>query len=93
MSEEQKTAADVERLQGALERERNMHKTTRAALKRLEDETLTRLDALEAAGPPLDLATVTAGLASIRADMRAEIATLRQELTELAEQLATFVRT
>jgi len=94
VSEAQRTTADVERLQGALHRERDSHKATRAVLKRLQDEIMPRLATLEQERQqePPNLAVVTGGLASIRADLRAEIAAMRQELADLADELHQFTR-
>ena len=93
MTTENKTAADVERLMGALQAERQLHRAANRELATLNADVLARLEALEQrqpAGP--DLAQITTGLAAIRSDLRAELAALRGELTELADTVHDFTR-
>jgi hypothetical protein len=91
---ENKTAADLERVMGALKAERQQHREAKRDLAVLRADFLARIEALEQqrqpAGP--DLAQITSGLAAIRADLRAELAALRGELTELADTVHDFTR-
>jgi hypothetical protein len=90
---ENKTAADLERVMGALKAERQQHREARRDLAVLRADFLGRIEALEQrqpAGP--DLGQITGALAGIRADLRAELAALRGELTELADTVHAFTR-
>ena len=93
MTAQQPTAADVERLQHALKRERTEHREAKRVIIRLERQLFERVEALEQrqpAGP--DLGQITGALAGIRADLRAELAALRGELTEVADTVHAFTR-
>jgi hypothetical protein len=93
MTTEHKTAADLERVMGALKAERQQHREAKRTIIRLERELFQRVEALEQrqpAGP--DLGQITGALAGIRADLRAELAALRGELTEVADTVHAFTR-
>lgn len=90
--EDQKTAADVERLQHTLGRERAAHRETKRTLIAIERDLRVRVAELEARPQPASMAQITAGLAEIRADLRATVAEVRQELDHLEQELHTFTR-
>lgn len=89
--EEQQTGSDIERLLHALKREREAHKATTRLLAQAHKDLQRRVEAIESR-PPINLASITAGLAAIRSDLRAEVAALRQELDQLGLELQQFVR-
>jgi len=93
MTAQQPTAADVERLQHALKRERTEHREAKRVIIRLERQLFERVEALEQRQPPgPDLAQITTGLAAIRSDLRGELAALRGELAELSDTVHQFTR-
>ena len=93
MTTENKTAADLERVMGALKAERQQHREAKRDLAVLRADFLARIEALEQRQPAApDLGVITSGLAAIRADLRGELAAVRGELQELAETVHQFTR-
>lgn len=92
MADDQKTAADVERLQHTLTRERAAHRETKRLLVQIQRDLRQRIEALEQAGTAPNVGAITSALAQIRADLRAEQAAMRAAVDELDEELQQFIR-
>lgn len=88
--DDQKTAADVERLQQALKAERRLKRDAEREVTVMQRTILDRLEALEAR--PATLGPVLDGLAEIRRDVMAEVAQLRAEIDDLAATVAQVMR-
>lgn len=89
--DDQKTAADVERLLHALKAERNARKDAERDRAQLRAELERRIAALEARPVP-DIAVAVAGIAEIRRDVVAMVATMQAEIDDLSTSLAELLR-